>query len=157
MMLYYLFYAWVLVQHRYLHAVMQNWWEHVLLLHSSSVAFNQSMYILSKLFQHKLCSTGVLAQLAVIYHKLNKPNKVTKYVNKLESMCDKVCKDAALPDEVLYGRAGYLYSLLYVQHAISQETIKMETINQVWDITTLWNKTWFLSIMRRLFVTLGRY
>lgn len=46
-------------------------------------------------------------------------------------MSEKVCQEPTLPDEVLYGRAGYLYSLLYVQHVLGHDKIKNETINQV--------------------------
>lgn len=74
---------------------------------------------------------GILAQLAVLYFHLNKPEKSKKCLSKLENMCDRVCKDHSLPDEVLYGRSGYLYSLLYVQHELGQDKIKATTINEV--------------------------
>lgn len=36
-----------------------------------------------------------------------------------------------LPDEVLYGRAGYLCSLLFVNKCIGPDTIDSETIKKV--------------------------
>ncbi|XP_031565213.1 lanC-like protein 2 [Actinia tenebrosa] len=79
-----------------------------------------------------LCGdAGILAQLAVLYFNLNKPEKSKKCLTRLESMCDRVCKDPSLPDEVLYGRSGYLYSLLYVQQELGQDKIKATTLNEV--------------------------
>jgi len=36
-----------------------------------------------------------------------------------------------LPDEVLYGRAGFLLALLFVKKNISEDAIDNRTINQV--------------------------
>ena len=42
-----------------------------------------------------------------------------------------VCEDPSLPDELLYGRAGYLYALLFVQGHIGSDTIDSEIIHKV--------------------------
>jgi len=36
-----------------------------------------------------------------------------------------------LPDEILYGRTGYLYALLYLNKYLGQDTIDSKTIQQV--------------------------
>lgn len=39
--------------------------------------------------------------------------------------------DAELPDELLYGRAGYLYALLYVHKEIGGHAVDQTTITKV--------------------------
>lgn len=39
--------------------------------------------------------------------------------------------DSDLPDELLYGRAGYLYALLYVNKEIGADTVDEDTITKV--------------------------
>ena len=46
-------------------------------------------------------------------------------------MCDQVVSDLSLPDELLYGRAGYLYSLLFVQNHLGNETVSDAVVEQV--------------------------
>ena len=36
-----------------------------------------------------------------------------------------------LPDEILYGRTGYLYSLLYINKVMGQDTIEPNIIKEV--------------------------
>ncbi|CAH3188626.1 unnamed protein product [Porites evermanni] len=76
---------------------------------------------------------GILSSLAVLYSKLGQEDKSTKCLSKLLSLSDNVCGgDPSLPDEVLYGRAGYLFSLLFVQKHLGEEKIPHDIINQVW-------------------------
>ena len=78
-------------------------------------------------------SSGILSSLAVLYSKLGQEDKSTKCLSKLLSLSDNVCGgDPSLPDEVLYGRAGYLFSLLFVQKHLGEEKIPHDIINQVW-------------------------
>lgn len=44
-----------------------------------------------------------------------------------------------LPDELLYGRVGYLYSLIYINQQFQQETIPIQYIQQV-TFTSLYTK-----------------
>ena len=84
--------------------------------------------------------SGVLSTLAVLYSKLGQDDKSGKCLTKLLSLCDHVCGgDPSLPDEVLYGRAGYLFSLLFVQQQLGTEKINHDIINQV-------HSTFFLSV-----------
>jgi len=79
-----------------------------------------------------ICISGVLSMLAVLYSKLGQDDKSGKCLSKLLSLSDHVCGgDPSLPDEVLYGRAGYLFSLLFVQQHLGTEKINHDIINQV--------------------------
>lgn len=42
-----------------------------------------------------------------------------------------VSADSEMPDELLYGRAGYLYALLYVNKEIGPDTVDETTIARV--------------------------
>ncbi|XP_073235218.1 lanC-like protein 2 [Porites lutea] len=78
---------------------------------------------------------GILSSLAVLYSKLGQEDKSTKCLSKLLSLSDNVCGgDPSLPDEVLYGRAGYLFSLLFVQKHLGEEKIPHDIINQVCQV-----------------------
>lgn len=39
--------------------------------------------------------------------------------------------DSDVPDELLYGRAGYLYALLYVNKEMSSHAVDEDTITKV--------------------------
>ncbi|XP_028397878.1 lanC-like protein 2 [Dendronephthya gigantea] len=79
-----------------------------------------------------LCGdAGVYALSAVLYSKLGKTNKCETYIEKLCAMCEVVVSDRTLPDEMLYGRAGYLYSLLFVQTHLGKEVISSAIVEQV--------------------------
>lgn len=52
------------------------------------------------------------------------------YLRLLE-IADKVVDDAEIPDELLYGRSGYLYALLFVRHYISQQTVSDAVVARV--------------------------
>lgn len=52
-------------------------------------------------------------------------------VQAVKSVRSCVRRDPSLPDEVLYGRAGYLFSLLFVQQHLGAEKIDLGIINQV--------------------------
>lgn len=46
-------------------------------------------------------------------------------------MCDDVCSDRSLPDEILFGRCGYLSSLLFLQQHLGHDIVHNETISKV--------------------------
>ena len=50
---------------------------------------------------------------------------------RLKDLHVRVCTDKTLPDETLYGRVGYLYSLLFVTHHLGEETVDPEIIIKV--------------------------
>lgn len=74
---------------------------------------------------------GVYALAAVLYNKVGETRKSEKCIGQLCSMCDQVVSDLSLPDELLYGRAGYLYSLLFVQNHLGNETVSDAVVEQV--------------------------
>lgn len=45
--------------------------------------------------------------------------------------------DSELPDELLYGRAGYLYALLYVNREVAADSVDQDTITKVTPTSTL--------------------
>lgn len=79
-----------------------------------------------------LCGdAGVYAVAAVLYSKVGEAEKSEKYVEKLCSLCSEVVSDESLSDELLYGRAGYLYSLLFVKNHLGDETVSDAVLEQV--------------------------
>ncbi|CAL1542053.1 unnamed protein product [Lymnaea stagnalis] len=74
---------------------------------------------------------GPLAVAAVAFDKLGDKTKSKEFVARVESFCDAVCNDASLPDEVLYGRSGYLSALLFLQHYLGQACIQGQTVIKV--------------------------
>lgn len=47
-----------------------------------------------------------------------------------------ISPDSEIPDELLYGRAGYLYALLYVNNEIGPETVDETTVAKVSTVLT---------------------
>uniref|UniRef100_A0A8C3VCW4 LanC-like protein 2 n=3 Tax=Catharus ustulatus TaxID=91951 RepID=A0A8C3VCW4_CATUS len=82
-----------------------------------------------------LCGdAGPLAVGAVVYHKLKNDSESKECVAKLLQLQRTVIStDSELPDELLYGRAGYLYALLYLNTEISPETVPQSIIKEVID------------------------
>jgi len=85
-----------------------------------------------KSLKHKrisfLCGdSGPLALAAVIYHYLGDRKHSVKYVGRLEILCEEIDR-SDIPDEILYGRSGYLSALLFVQNHLGQGAINPQTI-----------------------------
>ncbi|CAH7145925.1 Lancl2 [Phodopus roborovskii] len=80
-----------------------------------------------------LCGdAGPLAVGAVIYHKLKSECESQECITKLLQMHRTVvCQESELPDELLYGRAGYLYALLYLNTEIGPGTVGETAIKEV--------------------------
>lgn len=49
-------------------------------------------------------------------------------VARLESLHRQVCGDATLPDELLYGRVGYIYALMFVNCYLGNNKINNDII-----------------------------
>ncbi|GFO41049.1 LANC-like protein 2 [Plakobranchus ocellatus] len=82
--------------------------------------------------QSFLCGdSGPLALAAVIYHNLGKKDRARKCVEHVEEMHEHVCSDTTLPDEILYGRCGYLSALLFLQKNLGSDCINKEVIAAV--------------------------
>ncbi|KAK1794596.1 hypothetical protein P4O66_001316 [Electrophorus voltai] len=77
-----------------------------------------------------LCGdAGPLAVAAVIHHHLKNQAESKECVAKLLQLQRSVIsQDTEIPDELLYGRAGYLYALLYVNKEIGPDTVDDGTI-----------------------------
>ncbi|EDL88038.1 rCG52346, isoform CRA_b [Rattus norvegicus] len=80
-----------------------------------------------------LCGdAGPLAVGAVIYHKLKSECESQECITKLLQMHRTiVCQESELPDELLFGRAGYLYALLYLNTEIGPGTVGETAIKEV--------------------------
>uniref|UniRef100_A0A8V0XU90 LanC-like protein 2 n=1 Tax=Gallus gallus TaxID=9031 RepID=A0A8V0XU90_CHICK len=82
-----------------------------------------------------LCGdAGPLAVGAVVYHVLKNESESKECVARLLQLQRTVISmDAELPDELLYGRAGYLYALLYLNTEIASDTVPQSIIKEVID------------------------
>ncbi|GAA6219516.1 lanC-like protein 2 [Lates japonicus] len=80
-----------------------------------------------------LCGdAGPLAVGAVVHHKLNNTADSKDCLSRLlQLQRSALSPDAEMPDELLYGRAGYLYALLYVNKEIGADTVDESTIIKV--------------------------
>ncbi|CAF1198665.1 unnamed protein product [Rotaria sordida] len=75
---------------------------------------------------------GPLAIAAVIYNDLNDQKLVNKYIDKIISMKNDALSDST-PDEYLYGRAGYLYALMYLRREIRNDIIDNQLVTEVFE------------------------
>ncbi|KAG8572618.1 hypothetical protein GDO81_012106 [Engystomops pustulosus] len=82
-----------------------------------------------------LCGdAGPLAVAAVVHHKLQNEVESKDCITKLLALHRGVVStDAEVPDELLYGRAGYLYALLYLNSEIGPDTVPQATIKELVD------------------------
>ncbi|XP_051266215.1 lanC-like protein 2 [Dicentrarchus labrax] len=80
-----------------------------------------------------LCGdAGPLAVGAVVHHKLNNTADSKDCLSRLLQLQRSVLSpDSDIPDELLYGRAGYLYALLYINKEIGPDTVDEDTITKV--------------------------
>eukprot|EP00794_Sanderia_malayensis_P003513 gene3513-4014_t len=81
-----------------------------------------------------LCGdAGPLCLCAVLASKKGDMQTMDRNISKLTAMVDRCCHDHSIPDEVLYGRAGYLYALLWVQQQLGTDTISDSLLLKVCD------------------------
>ncbi|KAK2156084.1 hypothetical protein LSH36_222g03052 [Paralvinella palmiformis] len=79
-----------------------------------------------------LCGdAGPLALGAVIYHKLGKENDKQECLKRLFSRGQDVVEDRSLPDELLFGRVGYLFALNFVQHHLGSDCVDQDLLAKV--------------------------
>ncbi|XP_058794222.1 lanC-like protein 2 isoform X2 [Phymastichus coffea] len=77
-------------------------------------------------------NAGPIALGAVIYHLHVDKEESKNLISKLKALSSYVVDDSSgLPDELLYGRVGYLYSLLFVNKHILPAPIEEDLIKQV--------------------------
>ncbi|XP_078083852.1 glutathione S-transferase LANCL1 [Mustelus asterias] len=82
-----------------------------------------------------LCGdAGPLAIAAIVHHKLQQTQESDNYINQLLRLHPSVVKqNSKLPDEMLYGRMGYLYALIFVNEQIGNEKIPLLYMKQICD------------------------
>lgn len=97
----------------------------------------RSMRILNGRRVTFLCGdAGPLAVGAVVHHKLGNSAESKECLGRLLQLQASVLSpDGDMPDEILYGRSGYLFALLYVCKEIGPEAVDEATISQV--VTTI--------------------
>ncbi|XP_075036381.1 glutathione S-transferase LANCL1 [Mixophyes fleayi] len=83
-----------------------------------------------------LCGgAGTYAVAAVIFYKLGSNKEADDCVTRVLQMHPSVIKaESRLPDELLYGRVGYLYSLLFINKHYKDEKIPFRFIQEVCDM-----------------------
>ncbi|XP_064632805.1 lanC-like protein 2 [Lineus longissimus] len=81
-----------------------------------------------------LCGdAGPLAVGAVIYSKLQKKAECEECLKRLLSLQDAVINDPNLPNEVLFGRVGYLFGLLFVRQHLGVEAVNSSILSKVFS------------------------
>ncbi|XP_060833144.1 lanC-like protein 2 isoform X2 [Bombus pascuorum] len=75
---------------------------------------------------------GPVALGAVVFHSEGYSDEAQNMISKVKSLQSVVLNENSdLPDELLYGRAGYLFSLLFLNSNISPAPIESDLIKQV--------------------------
>ena len=64
-------------------------------------------------------------------HRNGDSQRLENCLSYLTSMLDRCCNDDSLPDEMLYGRSGYLHSLLLVRKYCGDLTISDAVLEKV--------------------------
>lgn len=79
-----------------------------------------------------LCGdAGVLAIAAVAYARMGDNAASKECLERLEKLHIAVLKESGIPNEHLYGRAGYLSTLMFVQTHLNPNVIHSETVRKV--------------------------
>ncbi|PNF36632.1 LanC-like protein 2 [Cryptotermes secundus] len=99
-------------------------------------ALDMAERVLSKLKNHRVSylngDAGPLAIGAVLYHTQGAEAKSQHCIDRLKKMLPQVLNvNSDLPDEILYGRTGYLFALLYINKCLGRDSIDSESMQQV--------------------------
>lgn len=83
-----------------------------------------------------LCGdAGPLAIAAILYHQLGMESESESAIRTLQKMNRNALDlESGVPDELLYGRVGYLYALMLIQKHIGADAIDKEIISQIIDV-----------------------
>uniref|UniRef100_A0A6I8ND58 Glutathione S-transferase LANCL1 n=1 Tax=Ornithorhynchus anatinus TaxID=9258 RepID=A0A6I8ND58_ORNAN len=101
-------------------------------LHTAHDYVKKSLSCLTKRSITFLCGdAGPLAVAAVVFHKLQNEKQAEDCISRLLQL-NKLDPRAA--DELLYGRVGYIYALLFVNRSFGQERVPQSHIQQVCDM-----------------------
>ncbi|XP_074659110.1 lanC-like protein 2 isoform X2 [Tubulanus polymorphus] len=80
-----------------------------------------------------LCGdAGPLALGAVIYNEIGRKDDSFNCLQQLISLHDSVCKGSP-PDELLFGRVGYLYALLFVRLHLGDGAVDQSIVEKVFN------------------------
>ncbi|XP_023704705.1 lanC-like protein 2 isoform X2 [Cryptotermes secundus] len=104
-------------------------------------ALDMAERVLSKLKNHRVSylngDAGPLAIGAVLYHTQGAEAKSQHCIDRLKKMLPQVLNvNSDLPDEILYGRTGYLFALLYINKCLGRDSIDSESMQQAKDYMT---------------------
>ncbi|GLG95310.1 LanC-like protein 3 homolog [Gryllus bimaculatus] len=76
--------------------------------------------------------SGPLALGSVMYDRLGMPEESLRCAHRVKEILPTIVSlNSDLPDEILYGRAGYLYSLLFMNKYVGAGTIENSVIKEV--------------------------
>ena len=126
--------------------------------------FNLVLYFKSKLrvnyrklcnfWQHNIqlnlfsniTSFSIRGSLALLYLDTNDSTDKNKYFEDLLSMMPNL-EDEDIPNELLYGRSGYLFTLLYIKTNVDeiknqQHTLKLDSAISKVRFMSSWGKNW---------------
>lgn len=80
-----------------------------------------------------LCGvTGPLSICSVLYHRVGKQSASNDLARRVENLGPDACSHASdCPDELLFGRVGYLYSLLFLEKHIREDEFRDHTMKEV--------------------------
>ncbi|XP_072117258.1 glutathione S-transferase LANCL1 [Mobula birostris] len=94
---------------------------------------NKSLKCLTRRVVTFLCGdAGPLAIAAVVCHKLQQIQESDNYVNQLLHLRQSAVKSSSkLQNELLYGRMGYLYALLFVNEQFGSERIPLQYMKEI--------------------------
>ncbi|XP_069790166.1 glutathione S-transferase LANCL1 isoform X2 [Narcine bancroftii] len=123
--------GWAGIALLYLH--MHNVYGDQHFLQKAAHYVNKSLKCLAGRVVTFLCGdAGPLAIAAVVYHKLQQMQESDNYINQLLRLHQSVVKpNSRLPDELLYGRMGYLYALLFVNDQFGNERIPLHYMKEI--------------------------
>nr|XP_018902618.1 PREDICTED: lanC-like protein 1 isoform X1 [Bemisia tabaci]XP_018902619.1 PREDICTED: lanC-like protein 1 isoform X1 [Bemisia tabaci] len=82
-----------------------------------------------KYISYLIGAPGVYATAAVLSYQNHDTKSMNQFVKKVLELSDKLNGD--VPDEILYGRSGYLHSLLFLRHRIGNDIIDGAIVRQV--------------------------
>ena len=84
--------------------------------------------------------------MALLYLDTNDSTDKNKYFEDLLSMMPNL-EDEDIPNEILYGRSGYLFTLLYIKTNVDeiknqQHTLKLDSAISKVRFMSSWGKNW---------------
>ncbi|KAG7280346.1 hypothetical protein CRUP_024138 [Coryphaenoides rupestris] len=79
-----------------------------------------------------LCGdAGPLAVAAAVYYRMQRPHETEECLHRLLQLhAGVVAGSGGLPDELLYGRVGYLYALVFINQQLGHNHIPLQYIQQ---------------------------